>query len=234
MKFSIIIPALNEAESIGPSIAAILRQTVARRDFEIVVVDGNSTDNTVAVARAAGADIVISEKSNGPNFSRQRGVEISHGDIIVFLDADSEPRPDWLERIGSVLARPGVAAVSGPYDYGFKGLARIIDQFQLKLLPFLPTLLHLIFRRKAGVLIGGNFAAYRKGIEAIGGLPPLKFFGDDAAAAMLLSRRVGKVVFDPSIVVKSSPRRFERDGVLNLQLKYIKAYFGVYFSKEYR
>jgi glycosyltransferase involved in cell wall biosynthesis len=233
MKFSVVIPALNESKHIASAIKALNKQTLKRSDFEIIVIDSQSTDDTVEVARNLGADKVLSEKMFGPNSARQRGVDLSQGEIVAFLDADCLPSSDWLARIQKNLSQPGVAAVSGPYDYGFTGLAKIIDQFQLLFLPHMGSLLHILFRRKAGVLIGGNFAAYRSGIDTIGGLPPLKFFGDDAAIAMLLSRHVGKVVFDPDLKVKSSPRRFEKEGMLKLQIIYSFSYFKAYFSKDY-
>ncbi len=234
MKFSIIIPALNEAKGIEQTVKRLFKQTVKRSDYEIVVVDNRSTDGTARIARAAGADIVISEKLQGTNFARQRGVEVSHGDIIAFLDADCQPTSTWLERIEYNLKQKGVVGVSGPYNYGFTGLKKITSAFITDwLMPYMGDILYLIFGRKAGVMIGGNFAAWRWAIKKIGGLPPLAFWGDDAATAMLLSRKVGRVVFDPELTVKSSPRRFDREGLFHLQAKYTRAYFKIYFSKDY-
>jgi glycosyltransferase involved in cell wall biosynthesis len=234
MRFSVVIPALNEAKRIQRVIKILSDQSVGRKNYEIVVIDSKSPDGTAKLAREAGADIVVSEKLKGTNFARQRGVEVSHGTIVAFLDADCEPRKDWLARIEYNLQQPGVAAVSGPYDYGFKGLKRFFaNAFTNVLFPSLPDILFLIFGRKAGVMIGGNFAAWRTSIEKIGGLPPLAFWGDDGATAMLFSRHVGKVVFDTRLVVDSSPRRFEKEGMFKLQKKYSQAYFKVYFSKDY-
>lgn len=234
MKFSVVIPAFNEAKRIQHTIKILSQQTVGRKNFEIVVVDNKSLDGTARLAKAAGADIVISEKLKGTNFARQKGVEVSHGTIVAFLDADCEPRKDWLQRIEYNLRQPGVAAVSGPYDYGFTGLTRFsANLFTNVFFPLLPHILFLIFGRRAGVMIGGNFAAYRTSIEKIGGLPRLAFWGDDAAAAMLFSRHVGRVVFDTKLIVDSSPRRFEKEGMFKLQKKYSQAYLNVYFSKDY-
>lgn len=234
MKFSVVIPALNEAKQIQRTIKFVSEQSISRKDYEIVVVDSKSTDATAKLAREAGADIVISEKLKGTNFARQRGVEVSHGEIVAFLDADCHPGKDWLARIEYNLRHPGVAAVSGPYDYGFTGLNKFFANiFNNILLPLLPDVLYLLFGRKAGIMIGGNFGAWRSAINKIGGLPPLAFWGDDGATAMLFSRRVGKVVFDTKLIVKSSPRRFKKEGMLKLQAKYSKAYFNVYFSKDY-
>ncbi len=234
MKYSVIIPTHNEAENIGKAISVLNKQSVSRKDFEIIVVDNLSTDNTFEAARKAGADKVIKENIKGTNIARQTGFKNSQGEIVAFLDADCEPLPNWLELIDKDLASGEIKAVSGPFDYGFTGLTKKLDYiYTRKILPNIPALLHFLFRKKAGVIIGGNFAARRNVIEAIGGLPPLAFWGDDVAIAMLISRRVGKVVFNPKLIVKSSPRRFEKTGMANLLFRYIGAYLKIFFSKEF-
>jgi glycosyltransferase involved in cell wall biosynthesis len=235
MRFSVILPAYNEAEGIGRSIGSLKSQNFPRETFEIIVVDNNSTDDTARVARASGADKVVVEKEKGTNIARERGFEESVGEIVAFLDADSVAPPDWLQKIEKSLSRDGIAAVSSGYDYGFKGLNKALsDFFDRFVLSHVGDFLYFIFRRKAGVIIGGNFASYRWAIEKIGGLPPLHFWGDDAAIAMLISRHAGKVLFDPDLTVKSSPRRFEKEGILKLELRYISAYLKVFFDPRWK
>ena len=77
--------------------------------------------------------------------------------------------------------------------------------------------------------MGGNFVAYRETLDAIGGFPPFTFHGDDSAVAMLISRKVGRVVWDGDFRVKSSARRFEREGHLRLVLTYAYYYLKNYF-----
>lgn len=233
MKFSIVIPAFNEAKHIKHTIECILAQSVNRSDFEIIVVDNNSTDNTSEVARKAGADKVIKEIKKGPNMARNRGYLKSKGDIIAFVDADSHIPSNWLTKIEDKLSNPKIMAVSGPYDYGFKGVKRFLDVLYTNMFfPKVPSLLKFLFGKKAGVIIGGNFAAKRHALEKIGGIPEVSFWGDDAVIAMHISRKAGKVLFDPKITIKSSPRRFEESGFLKLPFLYAKAYLRAYFSKS--
>ena len=229
MKFSIIIPALNEEKNVGKAIAALKRQKIDG-DFEIIVADNNSDDRTVAVAKKAGADKVVIEKKIGPNAARQRGVNASNGEILVFLDADSIPHDNWLSSIEKVLQRKGVVAVSGPYKCG-KPLA---DFIMWRVYPLVPKLMHFFTTMKGGVILGGNFAAYRSAIEKIGGLPPIKFFGDDTAIAVLLARKVGKVVYTRKVWVESSPRRLEETGIVKVGLIYFRHFFKIYFDKKYK
>ena len=230
-KFSVIIPVYNEEGYIKLAIIALKNQNLPRQDFEIIVVDNNSNDATAEVAKNAGADKVVKELKQGTNMARQRGFLESRGKIVVFLDADSKPPIDWLTKIKKILLQKDVAAVSGPFDYQFQGFKKILDFIYVHfILSYLDKFLYFFFRKKAGVIIGGNFAAWRWAIEKIGGLPPLKFFGDDAAIAMLLSREAGKVIFTPQLKVISSQRRFEKQGFLKLAFKYARSYLKIYFS----
>lgn len=235
MKFSIVVPAFNEAETITECLHALQAQNIKRSDFEIIVVDNNSKDATSKVAAKAGADKVVLETKKGTNLARQRGFVESTGEIVAFVDADSQPPKDWLEKIGLDLSKPGVAAVSGPYDFQLHGIEKIFGVVYLKfVVPSLPRVLSFLFGRKAGVIFGGNFAAWRTTIQAIGGLPPLAFWGDDSAIAMLVSRHVGKVLFDFDLRIKSSPRRLNSEGFFVLPIHYSLFYFKMYFSPEYR
>ncbi|MDD4902285.1 MAG: glycosyltransferase family 2 protein [Patescibacteria group bacterium] len=235
MKFSVVIPAYNEAESIAAAVKALLAQTVAKNDFEIIVVDNNSKDDTAKIAAIAGADLVIGEKKQGSNLARQAGLDKARGEIIAFLDADSIPPPNWLEMIGQDLATPDFVAVSGPYDYGFTGLKKFLDSiYTRRLMPKAPALLEMIFRKKCGVIIGGNFAARRAALDAIGGLPALDYWqGDDAAIAIMVSRRAGPILFDTKLIIKSSPRRFAKVGFLRLAARYMVTYLKIFFDKKY-
>lgn len=231
IKFSVIIPALNEGSGITASIEALLKQTVPRSDYEIVVVDNASTDDTAEIAKSSGADRVILEPSRGTNIARARGVHESEGEIVAFLDADCVPPANWLEQIEDILSDPANKAISGPCDIGLTGFRRPFEiAYTRHLFPVLDRLLYFFFRRRAGVIMGGNFATHRSTIDLIGGLPPLTFHGDDSAIAMLISRKVGRVLFLGDFVVKSSPRRFEREGHLRLTIKYAWHYLRNYFA----
>lgn len=104
MSVSFILPARNEEEHIGRSVSSIRQSMTAIRDFEILVVDNGSTDDTVSIAQRAGAVVL---NFNGGTIGRVRnyGVKHSSGDVLVFLDGDCVLTADWAQRAPSILER---------------------------------------------------------------------------------------------------------------------------------
>ena len=94
MEVSLIIPALNEAACIGPLLAE-LPSGLAQ---QVLVVDNGSTDDTVDVARRAGAQ-VVSEPRRGYGAACAAGVAAATGDVLVFMDGDGSFVPGELERL---------------------------------------------------------------------------------------------------------------------------------------
>lgn len=109
---SVVIPAHNEAASIGALVRRVLQQA---EDVEVIVVDDASTDDTSSEAQAAGARVLRVEEGGNPAAARNRGAEASSGDPIVFLDADCTPGDGWLAAILAAHDR-GAAVVGGSLD----------------------------------------------------------------------------------------------------------------------
>ena len=92
-----IIPVLDEEGAIGPVLAAMPRDWVD----EVIVVDGGSSDGTVAVARAAGATVLVErERGYGRACAMGAAAAVGHGaGILVFLDGDGSDRPETIPRL---------------------------------------------------------------------------------------------------------------------------------------
>ncbi|AGB04410.1 glycosyl transferase [Aciduliprofundum sp. MAR08-339] len=100
MKVSVIIPTLNEEESIGHVLDKIPKDS--RYEWEILIVDGNSKDRTREIAREKGARVIV-EKRKGYGRAYKTGFAHATGDIIVTLDGDdtypAERIPELVEHL---------------------------------------------------------------------------------------------------------------------------------------
>ena len=95
-KVSIIIPAYNSERYIGDSLQSVFDQTF--HDYQVIVVDDGSTDETKArVLVAPGPVEYIHQSNQGPAAARNTGISAAKGDLICFLDADDSWAPDKLE-----------------------------------------------------------------------------------------------------------------------------------------
>ncbi|MFP5260624.1 MAG: TIGR04283 family arsenosugar biosynthesis glycosyltransferase [Blastocatellia bacterium] len=103
MKVSVVIPALNEADNIIACVASVESQ---QGDFEIIVVDGGSTDGTVALASPRA---LVIEGRRGRGAQMNEGARRATGAALLFLHADSSLHPDALTRLRMSLADPRVA-----------------------------------------------------------------------------------------------------------------------------
>lgn len=102
-KISVVIPLYNKEKSIARTIESILNQTL--HDFELVIVDDGSTDNSVDIVRSFSDEriVLIQQKNAGPGAARNTGVRNAKADWIVFLDADDENLPDSLEFFAKMI-----------------------------------------------------------------------------------------------------------------------------------
>ena len=115
--FTVIVPARDAAATLGRCLAAIEDNGLSRREVEIVVVDDASSDGSSAIAAEyADALIRLPDVPRGPAYARNRGAEVAHGAILLFVDADVELPRGALARIARCFdADPGIAAVIGRY-----------------------------------------------------------------------------------------------------------------------
>lgn len=112
-RFSIVVPALDEADTIAACLGSLLAQVV-EGGVEIIVADNNSSDATAAVARSFGVT-VVDALLPGVCHARQTGTEYARGDIVVSADADTTYEPGWLAGIDAYLrAHPTHVGVGGP------------------------------------------------------------------------------------------------------------------------
>ena len=115
---SVVIPTFNRKDSLQKTLDGLARQTYSADQFEAVVVSDGSTDGTDALlAQYADAPYTlraITQPNGGPARARNNGIENARGDVVVFLDDDVEPSPDFLAVHAGHHASQSDTVVIGP------------------------------------------------------------------------------------------------------------------------
>ena len=198
MSVSIIIPTWNEAANIAATIRSLREQMPA----EIIVVDGGSTDETVAFAHCA--DHVLVSRP-GRAFQMNVGANAARSDNLLFLHADCRLQRGAIGAIDRTLARPRIIAgcFSMRVDAAGWGF-RSIDACATARV------------RWTGVIYGdqGMFVR-RDDFRRLGGFPPIRFM-EDLFFSRRLARR-GRVVVLPQQIFVSA-RRWQKVGLVRQTL----------------
>lgn len=177
-RVSVIIPARNEAQSIETVIRSVLASTYP--DFELIVVDDRSTDDTAArVARLAQSDgrlrLIAGENLPpgwyGKPWACQQGYQAATGDVLVFTDADTRHEPALLAHAVGALEQESAGLVT------IAPRQRCIGFWERVIMPQIWVLLGLRFhpdtvnhaRRERDVIANGQFVCVRRAsYEAVG------------------------------------------------------------------
>ncbi len=190
VSISIIIPTLNEATTVRPLIASL---GLLRGEFEVIVADGGSEDETVALLRQSGLRVI--ETARGRGAQMNAAARLAIGDALLFLHADTRLPEGALEMIEDLLQDERICG--GNFSLVFDGNSR-----EARLLTWLYPLLRL-----GGMCYGDSAIFVRRNVfERLGGYREYPIFEDcDLYRRM---RRVGKFARLRAAAVTSS-RRFE-------------------------
>lgn len=109
-KFTVIIPLYNKAPYVRKALESVIAQTY--RDFELIIVDDGSTDNSATICEELMTNDkcqmtnirLIRQTNSGVAAARNRGVVESHGEFLCFLDADDWWQPTFLEELDKLIA----------------------------------------------------------------------------------------------------------------------------------
>jgi len=227
MKISVIIPAHNEEKVIEATLKAVSNQTYP--DYEVIVVNNNCTDSTPTIVSLFPDIKLVSEHRKGTMWACERGRTEAKGEIIVRMDADCLPEPDWLAKGVIHFKDSRVVTVSGPYDY--YDASALFRRLSLLTQKYLYTAVHSILGQlnKGGITIGGNTFMSASALDLAGGFAThIVFYGDDTDIPKRLSK-YGTCIFDRNLIIKTSARRFKEQGTLKLMLTYWYFFFKTIF-----
>lgn len=201
-RVSVVLPARNEAATVGEVVATLRRTLVDRVGLvaELLVVDGGSEDGTAGVARAAGARVVRQDdvlphlgSTPGKGEAMWKGLAAARGDLLVYLDADIvDIGPRFVTGLlGPLLDDPGVQLTKAVYDrpLALEGHVQGSGGGRVTELLARPTLA-LWFPALAGIAqpLSGEIAARRRLLET---LPFVRGYGVEVAMLIDVADRYG-------------------------------------------
>lgn len=131
MRASVIVPALNAADTLEDCLGALAREHVPGPDAELLVVDDGSSDGTCDVATRPGVRL-LAGPGRGPGAARNVGAREARGDILLFLDADTAPCRGWLAEMLRPFEDPSVVGVKGRYFTDQRSLVARFSQLEFE------------------------------------------------------------------------------------------------------
>jgi len=198
---SVIMPAHNAAGILPRSLGALRNSDFPRDRWELVVVDDGSVDETSLIAaRYADTVVTLPGKAHGPAYARNRGFEVTRGDIIVFIDADCVAHTDTLSLFAALFeAHPDVGAAFGAYD-DRPPAAGIMSQYR-------NLIHHYVHHRNAGDVetFWAGAGAIRREVFAEAGMYDEWHYGRPQIEDIELGARIRslgrRILLDPAIQV---------------------------------
>jgi len=185
---SFVIPVRNDAARLGDCLASIAAVRPEGASIEVIVADNGSTDDTAAVAQAAGAR-VLSLPGMRVAGVRNEAARAAAGDVLAFVDADHRLWPGWLAAALESIALDGVAAVGAPYHAPDAGtwVQRMYDTFRQRTTAPADT----------RWLASGNLVVRRDAFLAAGAFDASLETLEDVDLCQRLRARGGRLLHDP-------------------------------------
>jgi GT2 family glycosyltransferase len=204
----VVVCSYNGAPTLEQCLSSL--RDVDYPDYEVVLVDDGSTDNTRAITGRFPEVRTIHQPNRGLSVARNVGLQAARGAVVAYTDSDCRADPDWLTLLVHGLQASDAAAVGGPNLSPEDGrVAACIDAS-----PGQPT--HVLEDdRIAEHIPGCNMAFRREALQGIGGFDPVYTqAGDDVDVCWRLQEGGGRIAFAPGAFVwhhrRQTPRAYLR------------------------
>ena len=225
-QLSIVIPAYNEAKYIEACLNSIVNQNTGM-SFEVILINNNSTDNTVEVAKRFKDKLnlkIINERKQGRGAARARGFEEARGEIILSADADTIVYKDWLETLIKDLKGEIMATTTPARIVDCSGLINITFNF-------IQPLILIVYRLFSGHfwVNGYSFAILKSAYLKTGGFDPHLQAQEDVDLSFKIAK-IGKVKLIRKPVIFSG-RRF-KNGLMSGLFEYVRTFTDAFVLKK--
>ncbi len=207
MKLSVVIPVFNEEKYIEKCLRTIFTQSDL--PDEVIVVDNNCTDTTIAIAKTFPAVRIVKETAQGMTPARNKGFNSAKFDIIARTDADTIVAKNWIKRIKHDFEKdPLLVGVSGPGNH-FIHMSPVQRETYLQGEKVFFASFERLFHHH--VLVGPNMAIRKSAWKKIQGQVCMEdtLVHEDVDLSIHLGQ-VGKIMFDNHMQVFTSSRRWKK------------------------
>lgn len=200
-RVSVIVPVWNNPEQLRLCVEALKAQDFPADDYEIVVVDNGSTDDTADRARAMGVRVLV-ERKPGSYAARNHGIAETGGDYLAFTDSDCIPDRRWLSTaVARADREPGIGVVAGRIVlFNESGDANGWAQSYESLVAFPQQ------QAKLGTCATANWLSPRRVIADMGGFDETVKSGGDHHMGMRIRAAGLNLVYEPEMIVRHPTR----------------------------
>ena len=202
-KVSVIISAKNEEERIGLTLKAV--QNLDYSNYEVIFVDGGSTDNTVEKAKEMENVKIFWQEDSTPGEGRNTGIRNSQSPFVAVLDGDCIPRTDWLKNALSLMKKENVGGVGGPRVSSCYGnlMSRIyLDVLSTRFASFGSPVFARPKNSKEVTNLGGVGVYAREALEKSGLYSEDLRFCEDVDLDFRIRASGYRLIYSPNVVVE--------------------------------
>jgi len=227
---SIIICTYNRSHLLARLLKSLANQTISQENYEVIVVDDGSSDNTRNICENIKEKIlnfkyIFDEKNSGSGNARNKGLECARGDYILFTDDDCIVLENWIEKLSYYLTKEQIVAgsVISPVS-NYLQLCHNIAQFHA----YMPG-------RKAGYIdfIAGLNMGFRKEVlKDLNGFNKEQKLAVDTELIIRAKMKGYKIYFAPDVIVEHDPERTDLKEIFNYSYKH--AGYTILLRNKYR
>lgn len=202
LRVAVVIPVWNGRSVLGRCLEALERQTLPRSEFQVIVVDNGSTDDTLGIARRFEGVEVLEESTPGSYTARNLGIAHVRAPITAFTDADCVPDPAWLERIlSAAAANPGFGVLAGRID-----LFDEVEQEDVVYGDYERLFSFPQAHASRGNCATANWASETELLRRLGGFDASLKSGGDRQMALRIKEAGRPLIYVPELVVRHPVR----------------------------
>lgn len=205
---SIIVPVLNMDKTIRETMNSLVELDYPKDNLEIIIVDGNSIDNTREIVKEYSV-MIVDQEGKGLNAARNTGIKYSTGDIVAYTDGDCIVPDDWAKKIAYNFDDPVIGFVGGTIEgYDRRSiLSNYIDESLFQATPGFRIRIETTDLRLLQLPAGANMAFRRKALARV------KFFDenitygfDDLQPVEAMGFKGFRIILDPDVNIKHQHR----------------------------